>query len=184
MRSSLLIGGAMVIVVALVGWQLMPAPRPPPVEAGPVPVAAVAPPAPAMTGALLPPTPVATPIAVVLSGVVTGIDRQQLAIVSVDRGPVSLLRVGDSINGSSHVLRIDGESMTYRQGGSDVRVFVSAGPGTPAVAAPAAAQVKTYPGFVAAAPSIARASGTEPGSGNEAFRQAVDKKLQAIAAGR
>ena len=43
---------------------------------------------------------------------------------------------------------------------------------------------KPLPGFVAAAPPIAQASGAAPGSGNEAFRQAVAQKMQALAASR
>lgn len=188
MRSGVLIGGALMAAAALAGWLLIPGQRPP---HEPTPIAAVPAPAvsdaPAEKAASDPPPPAAalrSPLAIAVSGVVAG-GRENLALVSVDRGPEMLLRIGDSIGGKATVLGIDGESMTYRYGDSDVRVFVSSRPGTPATPAPVApAPVKTYPGFVAAAPSIARASGAEPGSGNESFRKAVEKKLQAMAAQR
>ena len=127
----------------------------------------------------------ATPVApgVVLTGVAVGIDGHNLALVSIDKRPELLLRVGDTMPGPATVVHIDDTSMTYRRAGIDFRVPVKAAQAGVALAKPDA-QAKTYPGFVAGAPAMARASGTEPGSGNDAFRQAIEKKLQAIAAGR
>lgn len=121
------------------------------------------------------------PLAVVLSGVAVGSDLTPLALVSVDRGPVLLLRVGDSMGGSARVLRIDPDSMTYLSRGAELRVSVK-----PAAAASATttAAAKPLAGFVAAAPAIARAEGAQPGSGNAMFRQSVERKRMAIAAGQ
>lgn len=132
--------------------------------------------------------PATTPVppAVVLSGVAVHPDgSSNLAIVSVDRGPQTLLRVGDRLGSSAMVIRIDEASMTYRFAGNDLRVFVTA----PSARISSAAKPQTpssdqRPGFVADAPAIARANGSEPGSGNEGFRQAVERKMQAIAATR
>ena len=130
----------------------------------------------------------ATPasLAVVVTGVAVGSDGRNLALVSIDRRPEMLLRVGDTMPGAATVVHIDDTSMTYRRGGVDFRVSVQAALAAQAGVAMNAPDVhpKTYPGFVAGAPAMARAAGTEPGSGNDAFRQAIEKKLQAIAAGR
>ena len=110
-----------------------------------------------------------------------------MAIVSVDQRPDMLLRVGDPIAASTTVLRIDDASMTYRFAGAEWRVFVHPQRRTDAMPMPNTtlnAAPKPLPGFVAGAPPMARAAGTEPGSGNDAFRQAVEKKMQAINAGR
>lgn len=131
-----------------------------------------------------PRTPTAAAPQVVLTGVVVGANGgANLAIVSVDLRPEMLMRVGDPLGIAGTVVRIDDASMTYRLAGKELSVFVKASPKVTVTATPDAAP-KQYPGFVAAAPAMARALGSEPGSGNEAFRQAVEKKFQAIASGR
>ncbi len=106
-----------------------------------------------------------------------------MAIVSVDRRPEMLMRVGDALGASATVVRIDDASMTYRLAGKELSVVVKQSASVTAAVQPIAPP-KQYAGFVAAAPAIARGAGSEPGSGNAAFRQAVEKKFQAIAAGR
>lgn len=123
------------------------------------------------------------PLAVVLSGVATGADQAPLALVSIHRGPVMLLRVGDSMGGSARVLRIDPDSMTYLSAGAELQVSVKPADAAPA-SATAGAAAKPLAGFVAAAPAIARAEGAQPGSGNAMFRQSVERKRMAIAAGQ
>ena len=125
----------------------------------------------------------ATPLVVLTGVVVAAGGGRNLAIVSVDRRPEMLIRVGDALGVAATVVRIDDASMTYRIAGNELLVFVKQSPNVSATAKPDAAP-KQYPGFVAAAPAMARSPGSEPGSGNEAFRQAVEKKLQAIASGR
>ena len=121
---------------------------------------------------------------VVLTGVVVATGgRDNVAIVSVDRRPEMLMRVGDALGASATVVRIDDASMTYRLADKELSVVVKQSASVTAAVQPIAPP-KQYAGFVAAAPAIARGPGSEPGSGNEAFRQAVEKKFQAIAAGR
>lgn len=122
-----------------------------------------------------------TPV-VVLSGVSVGTAGGNLAIVSVDHGPDTLVRVGDAMSNSMTVVRIDDDSMAYRFAGTELRVFVKPRQTVTTVVKPDAPP-KQYPGFIAGAPAMARAVGTEPGSGNDAFRRAIDKKMQSIAAG-
>lgn len=119
---------------------------------------------------------------IVLTGVVAGTGGGNLAIASVDLGPEMLVRVGDRL-GPATVVRIDDASMTYRLAGNERRVSVQTLPAATATAMPVAAP-KPPPGFTAAAPAMARAEGSEPGSGNAAFRQAVEKKIQSIVQGR
>ena len=74
-------------------------------------------------------------------------------------------------------------AMTYRFAGTELRVFVKPRQSVSALIK-LDAPPKPLPGFIAGAPVMARAAGTEPRSGNDAFRQAIEKKTQAIAAGR
>ena len=130
--------------------------------------------------------PTTSPLApqVVLTGVVVGANGAgNLAIVALDHRPEVLLRVGDALGSSAKVVAIDDASMSYRIGGNELRVFVKPSPTSTASARPDVPP-KQYPGFVAAAPAMARVNGAEPGSGNDAFRQAVEKKIQAITQGR
>ena len=120
---------------------------------------------------------------VVLSGVVVGVGGGNLAIVSIDRRPETMLRVGDAVSNTGVVSQIDENSMTYDVAGQPRRVVVEPGRSV-AATAKAAAPAKPLPGFVTGAPPMARASGVEPGSGNDNFRQAVARKAQAIAAGK
>lgn len=133
--------------------------------------------------------PTTSPLApqVVLTGVVVGANGAgNLAIVALDHRPEVLLRVGDALGSSAKVVAIDDASMSYRIGGNELRVFVKPRPTSSADTASARPDVppKQYPGFVAAAPAMASVNGAEPGSGNDAFRQAVEKKVQAITQGR
>ncbi len=146
----------------------------------------VAAPAAAASSATIPAT--ATPAApaapaVVLSGVAVGVGGGNVAIVSINQRPDMLVRVGDAMTATTSVVRIDDSSMTYRFAGAEWRVFVQP---QRQVSAPIKleAPAKPLPGFVAGAPAVARSAGAEPGSGNDAFRQAVEKKMQAIASGR
>ncbi|WP_088279793.1 hypothetical protein [Ideonella sp. A 288] len=183
---------AVMLAAAGAAWWLVeaePAPQAVAVPAGQTsptgPQAAVA----ALPPALVVPPPLASPPAapkapaVTLAGLLVGADRQPLAVVSVDGGPEALVRVGDPLGSAASVVRIDEGSMTYRFGDRELRVTVRPRePGPALITSTPPAQ--TQPGFVAAAPAIARPAGTLPGSGNDTFRQAVDRKLQAIAAGR
>ena len=130
--------------------------------------------------------PTTSPLApqVVLTGVVVGANGAgNLAIVALDHRPEVLLRVGDALGSSAKVVAIDDASMSYRIGGNELRVFVKPSPTSTEPAKPDVPP-KQRPGFVAAAPAMARVNGAEPGSGNDAFRQAVEKKVQAITQGR
>jgi hypothetical protein len=186
--GGLLVAVALVVPLAGTGWIEAPPERaghlnrPQPAGTSAAPAAlAIAPPAvpaswPAATASGAP--------SVVLSGVALGVDRGNVAIVSVNQGPDVLVRVGDAMTAATTVLRIDDASMTYRFANTELRVFVKPLQANTAAALTPIAPPKPMPGFVAGAPAMARAPGVEPGSGNEAFRQAVEKKIQAIAAGR
>ena len=184
-----LIAGAVVAAAAMVVWLFMWSDHSTPevrLESGlglrtaPNDVAITAP----RSAERSPLTPVAAAPQVVLTGVVVGADGgDNLAIVSVDLRPEMLIRVGDPLGSFATVVRIDDASMTYRLAGNELRVFVKPSRTVIATAMPDAAP-KQLPGFIPAAPAMARAQGSEPGSGNDAFRQAVEKKVQAIAAGR
>lgn len=189
-RALLAVGVVTAVVAA--GWLMPPRERaaaehPPQRVARPGPVdppahaLAPGPAPPAMTAASVP-APLAP--AVMLTGVAVGADARNLALVSIDRRPEVLLRVGDAMTASATVVHIDDTSMTYRQAGVDVRLAVKPARAAAAAVAQAAAPPTTYPGFMADAPPMARVNGREPGSGNDAFRQAIDKKLQSIAANR
>lgn len=120
---------------------------------------------------------------VVLSGVALSAGGGNVAIVSIDQRPEMLVRVGDALSPLATVVRIDDGSMTYRFAGAELRVLVKLQQHVSAPIKPDAPP-KPLPGFIAGAPAMARAAGSEPGSGNDAFRQAIEKKMQAIAAGR
>ena len=130
--------------------------------------------------------PTTSPLApqVVLTGVVVGANGAgNLAIVALDHRPEVLLRVGDALGSSAKVVAIDDASMSYRIGGNELRVFVKPSPTSTASTRPDVPP-EQQPGFASAAPAMARVNGAEPGSGNDAFRQAVEKKVQAITQGR
>ncbi len=132
-------------------------------------------------------TPFIAPAAsnVVLSGVATSPDGSRLAIVSVDRSPETLLRIGDRLGPDATVVRIDDTSMTYRLAGSERRVLLKATQNASATPARSLQASPTpTPAALAGAPAMARSGQGEPGSGNEAFRAAVAKKMQGIAAAR
>lgn len=184
--SRLLVALAVVVPAGIAGWLLwpsepaVPAPRAAtdlrtetaPSQVVPLPPAAASVPVDAAIGGPQ----------VVLSGVVVGAGGGNLAIVSVDRRPETMLRVGDELTPSATVVHIDDGSMTYRFAGRQTRVQVQSVRGASATAQ-SVAPARPLPGFVAGAPPLARPGGTEPGRGNDAFRQAVAKKAQAIAAG-
>ncbi len=113
-----------------------------------------------------------------------GVGGGNVAIVSINQQPDMLVRVGDALTSSASVVRIDESSMTYRFAGAEWRVPVKPMQSVTAATTPVLVPPKPLPGFVASAPAMARAAGTEAGSGNDAFRQAAEKKRQAIAAGR
>lgn len=136
------------------------------------------------TAPATPPRPVEVPpppLGVVLAGVVTGGDGQRMALVSLDRGPQAVLRVGDALTRDAVVRRIDEQSITYHRLGVDVRVPLQA-PAATAQALAAPLPVRATPPAVDA-PAPARGPDGEPGRGNAAFRDAVARKRQAIATG-
>lgn len=125
----------------------------------------------------------ATAPVVILTGVAVNVDGSNVAIASVNRGAQTLLRVGDPIGPFASILRIDDASMTYRFAGRDLRVFVQA-PQRVSQAAPRQATPPAYLAVAGTPAPAASALGLEPGSGNAAFRQAVEKKIQALTTGR
>jgi hypothetical protein len=180
-------GLAVVAAAAVAGWiYLSPGPSADPPRIPPKPPSESAP---SVSLPVSPtaaaPAPVVLPSAapsVVLSGVVVGADGGNLAIVSVDRRPERMVRVGDDLANATTVERIDDDSMTYRFAGQQRRVEVQSARNVAATAKPEAPP-KPLPGFVVGAPTLARADGAGPGSGNDRFRQAVARKTQAIASG-
>lgn len=107
------------------------------------------------------------------TGVVAGPDGVRRALVSVNGAPDALVRVGDTLAGSSKVTGVDNDALTYHHGEREVR--------TPIQASDKAAQPSTAPATnnqQANAPTPPTAA--EPLTGNDDLRQAVAQKMASM----
>ena len=130
------------------------------------------------------------PPKVQLSGIVGGADGQQLAIISVNKAPELLVRVGDQIFAASTVTEINQDSLTYRHGSDLIRVFIqgNAAPTQTSVGSanptsnkqPVARQEDLLPGFMKSTGTAGQQSSAESKNGNVEFRQAFETKMNSL----
>ena len=133
---------------------------------------------------------VTTPPQVQLSGIVGGVDGERLAVVSVNKSPEAVVRVGDLIFAASTVTEIKQDSMTFRHGSNLIRVVMqdrvaslqgraySTQPSTnePQVAT----KENTVSGLMANTGTVGLQSSGESKNGNAEFRQAFEKKMNSL----
>lgn len=114
-----------------------------------------------------------------LSGVLMVAGQPAMALVSVGGGPAVLARPGDRITATAVVVGIEASAMQVRDGGRVARIEVSAMPAR--IAPPAQRPVSPAPPDAAAAAGVAPApAGDAPGSGNAAFRAAIEDKVRSM----
>lgn len=136
------------------------------------------------------------PLRIRLSGVVGGARGLALAVVSVNDTEDVILHVGDKLAGSSVVVAIDADSMTYRQGTREIRTFLQSVPENSQpialrTVAPTASgsasqtpneELAKLPGFMPSGPPLHRNDGTETPNGNAMFKQAIEAKAASMRA--
>ena len=130
------------------------------------------------------------PPQVQLSGTVGGADGQRLAVVSVNKSPETIVRVGDTIFAASTVTEIKRDSMTFRHGSNLIRVVMDDRPASPQNIASStqastsepqvATKENTVPGLMANTGIAGLQSSGESKNGNAEFRQAFEKKLNSL----
>jgi len=130
------------------------------------------------------------PPQVQLSGIVGGANQQRLAVVSVNKSPESIVRVGDSIFAASTVTEINQDSLTYRHGSNLIRIVLQdrnapsqgrASSGQlPNSELKVAAKENTFPGLIANTGTAGPQSSDELKNGNAEFRQAFEKKMNGL----
>ena len=136
-------------------------------------------PQPAVLSPPLPALPAAPAARVELSGVLMVDGRPAMALVSVAGAPAVLVRQGDRVTATAAVAGIETNAMLLRDGDRVSRIEVTASPVRRAVA-------PMQPGLaapVAVAPAAGVApapSGDAPGSGNAAFRAAIEDKIRSM----
>ena len=133
---------------------------------------------------------VTPPPQVQLSGTVGGADGQRLAVVSVNKSPETIVRVGDTIFAASTVTEIKQDSMTFRHGSNLIRVAMhdrlASPPGvvssTQALTnePQVATKENTVPGLMANTGTAGLQGSGESKNGNAEFRQAFEKKLNSL----
>jgi len=127
---------------------------------------------------------------VLLSGIVGGANGQRLAVVSVNKSPESIVRVGDPIFADSTVTEINQDSLTYRHGSNLIRVVMQ-DRNVPPQGKVSTAQIpkneldvplkeNTLPGFVASAGTAGQQSPANSKNGNVEFREAFEKKMKSL----
>ena len=130
------------------------------------------------------------PPQVELSGIVGGAEGQRLAVVSVNKSPESIVRVGDAIFAASTVTEIKQDSMTFRHGSNLIRVVMQDRPASPQGIASStqaltnepqvAIKENTVPGLKANTGTAGLQSSDESKNGNAEFRQAFEKKMNSL----
>ena len=133
---------------------------------------------------------VTPPPQVQLSGTVGGEDEQRLAVVSVNKSPETIVRVGDTIFAASTVTEIKQDSMTFRHGSNLIRVVMQDRPASPQGIASftqaltnepqVATKENTVPGLMASTGTAGLQSSGESKNGNAEFRQAFEKKMNSL----
>ena len=130
------------------------------------------------------------PPQVQLSGTVGGADGQRLAVVSVNKSPETVVRVGDAIFAASTVTEINQDSMTFRHGSNLIRVVmqdrVASPQGITSFAKPStnelqvATKENTVPGLIANTGTAGPQSSDDLKNGNAEFRQAFERKMNSL----
>ena len=133
---------------------------------------------------------VTPPPQVQLSGTVGGVDGQRLAVVSVNKSPEIIVRVGDTIFAASTVTEIRQDSMTFRHGSNLIRVVMQDRPASPKGIASStqastnelqvATKENTVSGLMANTGTAGLQSSGESKNGNADFRQAFEKKMNSF----
>ena len=125
-----------------------------------------------------------------LSGIVGGADGQQLAIISVNKAPESIVRVGDPIFAASTVTEINLDSLTYRHGSNLIRVFIQGNTATSQTNVglaklvnneqPVVKQEDLLPGLMKITGAAGQQSSVDSKNGNVEFREAFEKKMNSL----
>ena len=133
---------------------------------------------------------VTQPPQVQLSGTVGGADGQRLAVVSVNKSPEAVVRVGDTIFAATTVTEIKQDSMTFRHGSNLIRVVMQDRPASPQGIASStqaltnepqvATKENTVPGLMANTGTAGLQSSDESKNGNAEFRQAFERKMNSL----
>jgi hypothetical protein len=149
----------------------------------PAAVTTVASPPPNLQPAVSSPSTLAVPPApaarVELSGVLMVDGRPAMALVSVAGAPAVLVRQGDRVTATAAVAGIETHAILLRDGDRVSRIEVAASPIRIAVAPlqPAVAAPTVAAPAAGVAPPPA---GDAPGSGNAAFRAAIEDKIRSM----
>ncbi len=114
-----------------------------------------------------------------LSGVLMVDGRPAMALVSVAGAPAVLVRQGDRVTTTAVVAGIETSAMLLRDGDRVSRIEVTAAP-TRIAAAPLQPTVTAPPAPVPAAGVAPALAGDAPGSGNAAFRAAIEDKVRSM----
>lgn len=123
--------------------------------------------------------PAAPAARVELSGVLMVDGQPAMALVSVAGAPAVLVRQGDRVTATAAVAGIETNAMLLRDGDRVSRIEVTAAP-TRIAAAPLQSTVAA-PTVAAPAAGVAPApAGDAPGSGNAAFRAAIEDKIRSM----
>lgn len=117
---------------------------------------------------------------VALSGVLMVDGRPAMALVSVAGAPAVLVRPGDRVTASAVVSGIEANAMLLREGEQVSRIEVTAGPVTVAAAPLPPAATPAPQGAAPMAGAAAPPAGDAPGSGNAAFRAAIEDKVRSM----
>ena len=125
-----------------------------------------------------------------LSGIVGGADGHQLAIISVNKAPESIVRVGDQIFAASTVTEINQDSLTYRHGSDLIRVLVQGNAALTQTSAgsaksasneqPVAKQEDLLLGLMKITGTAGQQSSADSKNGNVEFREAFEKKMNSL----
>lgn len=119
--------------------------------------------------------------AIELSGMLMVAGQPAMALVGVGGAPAVLVRPGDRITATAVVVSIEASAMQVRDGGRVSRIEVSSAPSR--IAAAPLRPVATAPADAMPAPAagVAPAPAEDaPGSGNAAFRAAIEDKVRAM----
>ena len=116
-----------------------------------------------------------------LSGVLMVDGRPAMALVSVGRAPAALLRAGDRLSATAVLASIEANAIWVQDGALRTRVPMSGAWATTArTLAPALPPDAASTPRVAAGAAVATPPAETPGTGNAAFRAAVEEKLKAM----
>jgi len=105
--------------------------------------------------------------------------RPAMALVGVGRAPAALLRIGDRLTATAVLASIEANAIWVQDGAIRTRVSVSTPPASTARAVVAVVPLQSSPES-RAAEGAALSPAEAPGTGNAAFRAAVEEKLKTM----